>query len=508
MYKKKYSSTHYKRRGDKLSELPILEGILKYVKEENISFCMPGHKGGRGFINTPIGKEFIENFLKCDVTEVDGLDNLHNSEGIIKEAQDLLGHFYGSEKSYFLVNGSTSGNLSMVFSSFNEGDKIIVERNCHRSIFNAIIMRKLKPVYVKNIISEILNAPLSIDLEHFLQVLDKNKDAKGIIVTYPNYYGICGNLKYIIEQGRKYGMRILVDSAHGSHFGIHENLPESAVRLGADMIVTSAHKTLPSLTQTSYLHINNGQDIKKTDFYVSAFSSTSPSYLFLCAMDYARFYLNKYGNEQYGRLLDISTYYRDKINKIEGIHIFGKEDIKIFNGYINRNREINDFIYGIDTIVDIDITRYVINLKEGYCGHLLLKYLKRYGIQAEMSDNSNVVLIFSPFNEEEEFQKLYKVLKMCNLDEFKDKYINLINFDIPEIELLPYEVMEKEKQYVKLKESLGRISAVNIVPYPPGVPVLTMGEVIDKNCLDTIFYCKNNGVDILGIKDDQVEVVK
>lgn len=508
MHKKKCSSSCYKRRGDKLSELPILDGILRYVKEENMSLCMPGHKGGRGFDNTPIGKEFIENFLKCDLTEVDGLDNLHNPEGIIKEAQSLLSQFYGSEKSYFLINGSTSGNLAMIFSSFNEGDKIIVERNCHRSISNAIIMRKLKPVYVKNIISERLNAPLSMDLEHFLQVLDNNKDAKGIMVTYPNYYGVCGNLKYIIGQGKKYGMKVLVDSAHGSHFGVHKSLPESAVKLGADMIVTSTHKTLPSLTQTSYLHINNGQDVEKTDFYVSAFLSTSPSYLFLCAMDYARFYLSKYGNEQYSRILDISNYYRGKINEIEGIHILGKEDIRNLNGDINKNIQINDSIYGIDTVTDIDTTRYVINLEKGYSGHLLLNYLKKHGIQAEMSDSSNVVLIFSPFNKEEEFARLNEVLRMCNLNDLKDKYTNLVNFDIPEIVLLPYEVMEKEKEHVDLKESLGRISAVNVVPYPPGVPILTMGEVINKNSLEAIFYCKDNGVDILGIKGNHIEVVQ
>jgi arginine/lysine/ornithine decarboxylase len=303
-------------------------------------------------------------------------------------------------------------------------------------------------------------------------------------------------------------MKILVDSAHGSHFGVHENLPESAVKLGADMIVTSTHKTLASLTQTSYLHINSGQDIKKTDFYVSALLSTSPSYLFLCAMDYARFYLNKYGNDGYGIILDISSHYRDKINEIDGIHILGKEDIKILNEDINKNKQINDSIYGIDTIMDIDTTRYVINLEKGYSGHLLLDYLKRHRIQAEMSDSSNVVLIFSPFNEEREFEKLYEVLRICNLDELKDKYTNLVNLDIPEIALLPYEVMEKEKEYVDLKESLGRISAVNIVPYPPGVPILTMGEVINKNSLDAIVYCKDNCVDILGIKGGHIEVVQ
>lgn len=493
-----------------MSELPILEGVLKYVRQNNVSFCMPGHKEGRGFFDTPIGKEFIHNFLKCDITEVEGVDNLHNAEGIIKEASELLSSFYGSKKSYFLVNGSTSGNLAMIFSSFNEGDKILVERNCHRSIFNAIIMKKLRPIYIKNTISERLNAPLSIDLGHFLQLLDNNKDAKGIIVTYPNYYGICCNLKYIIEQGKKYEMKVLVDSAHGSHFGVHNDLPVSAIKLGADMVVTSTHKTLPSLTQTSYLHINNGQDIKNTDFYVSSLSSTSPSYLFLCAMDYARFYLDKYGQEGYGKLLTISNYYREKINEINGIHIFGKEDIEILNKDINecKNKYNNGINKYTDSICNIDTTRYIINLRKGYSGHLLLNYLRKSGIQAEMSDESNVVLIFSPFNEEWEFKRLYETLKECNLSELRYEHLNLFNYDIPKMELLPYEVMLRKKEYVNLKDSIGRISATSIVPYPPGVPILTMGEVIDRECLEAIHYYKNNEVSVLGIKDNKIEVVR
>lgn len=469
---------------------------------------MPGHKGGRGFSGTSIGKEFVDNFLKCDVTEVEGLDNLHNAEGIIKEASEHLSYFYGSKKSYFLVNGSTSGNLAMIFSSFNEGDKILVERNCHRSIFNAIIMRKLRPIYIKNAISKRLNAPVSIDLEHFLQLLNSNDDVKGIVVTYPNYYGICGNLKYIIEQGKKRGIKVIVDSAHGCHFGVHKDLPDSAVKLGADMVVTSTHKTLPSLTQTAYLHVNNGQDIKNVDFYVSSFSSTSPSYLFLCAMDYARFYLQKYGREKYDKILSISNYYREKINQIPDIHILGKEDIETLNNDINREKVNTEFNNYIDSISNIDITRYVINLKKGYSGHLLLNYLRKFGIQAEMSDDSNVVLIFSPFNEEWEFKRLYEILRECNLDQLRHKSLSLFNYDIPKMELLPYEVMLREKEYVNLENSIGRISATSIVPYPPGVPILTMGEVIEKECLETIYYYKNNEVTMLGIKNDQIEVVR
>lgn len=492
-----------------MSKLPLLEGVLKYVAENNIAFSMPGHKGGRGFNSTPIGKELIANFLKCDITEVEGVDNLHNAEGIIKEAEELLSSFYGSKKSYFLVNGSTSGNLAMIFSSFNEGDKVLVERNCHRSIFNAIIMRKLRPVYIRNTISERLNAPLSMDLEHFLQVLSENKDAKGIIITYPNYYGVCSNIEYIINQGKEYNMKVLVDSAHGSHFGVHEDLPKSAIRLGADMVVTSAHKTLSSLTQTAYLHVNNGQDVGKANFYVSSFLSTSPSYLLLCSMDYARFYLEKYGAEEYDKLLRMSNYYKDKINEIKGMHILDKNDLEILNKEIlNKKHKYRDNAEDyIKMISDIDTSRYIINLEEGYSGHLLLDYLRRLGIQAEMSDSSNVVLIFSPFNEEWEFKKLYKVLKACDLEKLKGKNVNIVDYKIPQMRIFPYEVMTKKKEYIDLKNSLGRISATSIVPYPPGIPILTMGELIDKNSLDTIYYYSKVAVDILGVKDEKIEVV-
>ncbi len=481
-----------------MSELPLVEGILKYVKENNISFCMPGHKAGRGFLSTPIGKEFIKNFLACDITEVEGVDNLHKPEGIIKEASELLTKFYGSKKSYFLVNGSTIGNLAMIFSSFNEGDQVLVERNCHRSIFNAIIMRKLKPIYINNIINDTLNAPVCIDLEHFLQVLNSNKNAKGIIVTYPNYYGICSNLKYIIEECKKYNMKILVDSAHGAHFGVHNGLPESAVKLGADMVVMSAHKTLSSLTQTAYLHINNTEYLERVEFYISAFSSTSPSYLFLCAMDYARYYLQTYGEEEYGELLNLLDFYRNKINLLEGFHIINKDDIS--------SRKENKLDYS-DDVYNFDNTRYVINLDKEYSGHLLCKYLRGNNIQVEMSDDSNVVLIFSPFNKEWELKKLYNALEICNMDKVRRKKFDLLNYDIPKMALMPFEVVDKKKQYVNLINSLGRISAVNIVPYPPGVPILNMGELIDNKILQAIDYYKKNEVDILGLNGDEIEVV-
>jgi len=475
-----------------LSDLPIIEAVIDYAKEKNALFCTPGHKGGEGFSN-PYTKEFLRRTFEFDITEVEGLDNLHNPEGIIKISNELLSKLYGSYKSFFLINGSTLGNLIMIFSCFNEGDKILIERNCHKSVYNAVIMRKLKPIFIKNILSETLNAPLSIDMEHFLYNLKNQKDIKGIVVTYPNYYGLCCNLKSIIGECKKSGVKVLVDSAHGAHFGINENLPESAVKLGADMVVTSAHKTLPSLTQTAFLHVSETVNLEKVKFYFNAFTSTSPSYIFLCSLDYARFYLEKYGNNDYNNLIRISNHYRDKINLINHVHIIGKKDI------IKNEFEKN--------IYDIDTTRYIINLEKGYSGHLLLRYLRKNGIQAEMSDESNVVLILSPFNRENDFEKLYILLKNCDFTLLASHSFNIVNCEIPELKIIPSDALNLDKKNMNFYEAEGAICGGNIVPYPPGVPLLMMGEEINKRHIEIIKHYMDNGVSIIGINNKQISVI-
>jgi arginine/lysine/ornithine decarboxylase len=480
-----------------LSKLPLVDGVLKYVKEKNIPFCMPGHKGGLGFLRTSQGKVLYENFIKGDITEVEGLDNLHCPEGIIKESQQLLSEYYKSIKSYFLVNGSTSGNLAMIFSAFNEGDKIIVERNCHRSIFNAIIMRKLKPVYIKNKIHSKYDAPLPFDKEHFLHLINENKDAKGIIVTYPNYYGICFDFSNIIEIAKKYDMRVLVDAAHGAHFGSSKLLPKNPLEMGANMVVMSAHKTLPSLTQTAFLHVGEGIDINKVDFYISAFLSTSPSYMLLCSMDYARFYIQEYGENDYGKLIKLCKVNRDRINSLEKFYILGPEDL--FDTLGNCNEDVNKFT--------MDLTRYIINVPKGYSGHKLLEYLRENKIQAEMSDSRNVVLIFSTFNSQQEFESLYIALKNCDMSTLKQEYVNIIGYDIPIPLMYPYEVMDREKTMVEISNSEGKISAVAVVPYPPGIPIVMPGERLDKNTIAVIEYYLKCNVSVLGIYDGKVAIV-
>lgn len=478
-----------------MPKLPLIEELLKYIKEDNSYFAMPGHKMGKAFTTVPEGKVILDNLLKFDVTEVEGLDNLHNPRGVLKEAQELLSNYYKSKKSYFLINGSTSGNLAMIFSTFEEGDKIIVERNCHRSIYNGIIMRKLTPIYIKSKVSSIYDAPFSIDKEHLFNLIKSNRDAKGIVLTYPNYYGICTDLKAIINQAKKYGMKVLIDSAHGAHFGAIREIPENPIELGADMVVQSAHKTLPSLTQTSYLHVSDNVDLERVDFYVSSFLSTSPSYMFMASMDFARFFMESYGEKVYRSLLQICDRYREKIDALEGFHIINEADVEY------------EHQYGCITPL-IDKTRYIINVPRGYSGHKLLDYLRENRVQCEMSDSRNVVLIFSPGNDEEDFIRLYSALKSCDLQTLRESYIIPIEAQLPSMVMLPHEAFSKGKFSIPLEKAEGTICGKAIVPYPPGVPLVMPGEIITREIIEVMKYYMDNEVTLLGVENNNVVIIK
>ncbi|MGG5463127.1 aminotransferase class I/II-fold pyridoxal phosphate-dependent enzyme [Clostridium sp. B9] len=474
-----------------MKNIPIINGISEYLKEEIIPFSMPGHKMGRGF------KDIKEILINGDLTEVDGLDNLQHPEGIIKEAEDKLTELYKSKRSYFLVNGSTCGNLIMIFSLFKEGDKILVERNCHKSIMNGIIMRKLKPIFINNIFHSNLKAPVGIDLNHLEKQISKNKDVKGIVLTYPNYYGVGVNIEKTIEIAKNAKLKIGIDSAHGAHFGFSKCLPKSVQELGADIVIMSAHKTLPSLTQTAWLHVNDEKFIEEVEFYKNIFMSTSPSYMFMMSLDYSRNFLEVYAEEAYKSLEKIIEDFKEEIKDIPYLKILDKT--LLLNG-LEKNIKIND--------IKIDESRVVINLKENLNGNKLLDYLREKKIQCEMSDNKNVVLIPSPFNTKNDFDVLAKALKECNTKCLEDEEVDFYLTDLPKKELEPFEVLYKEYERIEIDKTLNKIVAENIVPYPPGVPMLITGEVIEEKHIKLLKEYMKNGVDIIGIKDNKIKVVK
>ena len=459
---------------------PLLDEVLKYKKEENLIFSMPGNKCGKVFLKDNIGKEFVDTMGYLDITEVDPLDNLHAPEGIILEAQQLLAKTYGVKKAYFMVNGSTGGNLCSIFAAFNEGDEVLVERNCHKSIYNGLILRKLKVKYIEPLIDEKLGIFLPPDKKNIYDAIEQCENLKGIILTYPSYFGITYDIEEVLLDLKKRGLKIVVDSAHGAHFIANNKLPKAIYGI-PDYVVLSAHKTLPALTQGSYLLSNT--DDNAVEFYLNTFMTTSPSYLIMSSLDYARYYLDEYGYDEYERLINKAEKYRSIINSLNKVHIISKEDLA------------EDY--------DIDKSRYIVMVSKEYSGHKLLEYLREQGIQCEMSFASGVVLLLSPINDDDDFKKLLKSFENLQLKDIRqDNYSKYYSF-IPKKVLEPYEVFKKECKYIKINEADKNIACEAIIPYPPGIPLLCPGEVITKEAIDIIDDYISNNRSVIGIKNKE-----
>lgn len=468
-----------------MNKAPLLEELLKYHKEENLILSMPGNKSGRVFLRDDLGKSFKKSLSELDITEVDPLDNLHCPEGVIKESQELLAKTYNVKKAYFIVNGSSSGNLASIFSAFQDGDEILVERSCHKSIYNGLVLRKLKVIYINSVINDDIGIFLPPSEKEINEALKKSNNPKGIILTSPNYFGVSYKLESIIRRLKEKGLKIIIDSAHGAHFGINEKLPKSLASIG-DYVVLSAHKTLPSLTQGAYLLVNNYDE--NIDFYIKTFMTTSPSYLIMASLDYARHYLDNYGEEDYGKLIELAEIWKEKINLLSKVKIVSNKDLT--RGY------------------EIDKSRYLVILNNGYSGHKLLDYLRRNKIQAEMSFSRGVVLILSPCNNEEDFKKIYLSIQNLDLDLLKSDEENTLFSNIEPTKVLePHEVFGLKYRNVNISDTLDKISKDFIVPYPPGIPLICPGEIITKEVINIIEEYTNNNLKVIGVENSCIKVI-
>ena len=481
-------------------KLPLLKELLKYHDEKNLLLSMPGNKGGRGFLGDKFGEEFVNRLGFLDITEVDPLDNLHCPEGVIEEAQELLAETYKAKKAYFLVNGSSSGNLAAMFSAFDDGDEVLVERNCHKSIYNGLILRKLKVKYIEPIIDHENGIFLPPDKQNIYKALDECLNPKGIILTYPNYFGITYDIEDIIIDLKLKGLKVIIDCAHGAHFGINKRLPKSVASIG-DYVVLSAHKTLPSLTQGAYLLVN--EENNTLEFYLKAFMTTSPSYLIMASLDYARYYLDNYGQKHYKELIYKAESWKEKINNLKKVYLLSKEEL---NKYY-KDRIINKSENNPKEEYDIDLSRYIIILPKGYSGHKLLDYLRDNHIQAEMSFSRGVVLILSTFNSDEDFNTIYKAILNLEMESILGKIESKYSGNIPVKVLEPYEVFNLKSEWCEIENSEGCIAKEAIVPYPPGIPLVCPGEIISKEALDIIKDYIINEKSIIGVKNNKVQIL-
>lgn len=466
-------------------QAPLIKGLLSYHGENNALFHMPGHKQDPDCILSSI----LGNVLDLDVTEVPGTDNLHYPEDILMESMELLTKAMRSGESRYLVNGSTGGILSMVMGCFRPGDRVLVQRDCHQSVYNAISLSGIEPVFISPGINTEFGMPTSIETETLTKAISDNEGIKGLVLTSPSYFGVSPDLQAISDICRKNGIRLLVDEAHGSHFYFGDDLPNTAMDCGATASVCSFHKTLPSLTQSSVINLGKGaseEDRERIRHYLRVFQTSSPSYVIMASLEAARLIMETNGRELLHGVKVMAEEFSESIKDIPEIRLLKNEDL---NG------------------LQKDYTRMVLNTPLN--GSMLSDILRReYGIQAEMSMGNNVVFIGSCFDNEGMYQRLSEALHdmhnngMFNKSGQIGNYQGVAKLPQPVMAIPEREALFKGWETVSLESAEGRISAERITPYPPGVPVLMTGELICGEVLEHLKNLEGSGANILRSRSD------
>lgn len=466
---------------------PILNALKDKVNNNYISFHTPGHKGRNALI------DWSKYVPGMDTTEIEGMDNLLDPQGIIKESQDYARDIYKSRATYYSVNGST-GSIHISLASISKpGDCVLVQRNCHKAVFNGLILNRLKPLYLNPHYNKKHNITTGIDLNELEDKLKKNPKIKLVIVTYPDYYGICSNIEGVARTVHKYDAILMVDEAHGSHFNFSTRLPISSIDAGADIVVQSIHKTLPSLTQTSLIHVCSHRiDLDRLRRNYQIYSTSSPSYLFMISAEAAISYMNDNRMEM-DKKLEMLKSIMKRLESIAGVDVFtgDKDD---------------------HTIGNKDITKILLSV-DGYSGRELSQILHdRYFIDMEMSDPYYALALSTIMNEESDFNRLYRAIEdIAKKRHRKKERIEIRPLPQTTIKYTPYQAYHMESQRETLDNSLGKISASTIIPYPPGIPLIVPGEVISLEILQYISSLKELNLEIsglLGYNREYIEVVK
>ena len=439
---------------------PLVDALEKFHNKKHISFHVPGHKNGL-LSNLP---KVMKGSLQYDFTELNGLDDYHHPEEAIKEAENLLSSTYGTQKSFFLVNGTTVGNLAMIYATCQFGEQIIVQRNAHKSVFHAIELVGAEPIFVTPEWDDRTKTASYISLEVMQKAIEQYPLAKAVVLTYPNYYGVTSpHLKGIIDFCHEKNIPVLVDEAHGAHFQVNSGFPKSALDYGADIVVQSAHKTLPALTMGSFLHFHSSLiDVNRVNKYLRMLQSSSPSYLLLASLDDARSYVERYNEMDFKQFM-----YRRKL-----------------------------FIQALESIEKIEVVQVDDPLKllirvGKYSGFQLQRALEAKHLYVELADTYQVLLILPLLKVEHEypFADIRKRIKQAvdelskevqisakEVSRLKQKSISTLHMGISLLD-------EKQGEWIPYVRSIGRIAKGMIIPYPPGIPLIIAGEKITVTML-------------------------
>lgn len=478
----------------------LLEELQALSKSDFYPYHMPGHKR----MGSPV--------FDLDITEIDNFDNLHHATGILKEAQERTAKLYGALESFYLVNGSTCGILTAVFASFQPGDCVLVARNCHKAVYHGLELRGLKPVYLYPDTEEKYDINVGIRAKQVEDALDNTKEAvKGLILTSPTYEGLTSEIKEISEVLHRRDMILIVDEAHGAHFGFYEGFPSGAIAMGADLVIQSLHKTLPSMTQTALLHRTTKRvDGKAVRKYLAMFQTSSPSYVMMAYMDWCIRLLESKGDELFQGFYDRLRDFYKSCERFRHIYVRQpnlQEQTKTSEeSLIKYASDPGKIVICADTLSGRELYRI---LRE------------RFHLQPEMCAGNYVLAIMTISDSKEGFARLLGALEILDdeittknpdagKEEHKQTFMSLLK-NRPAQKYIPYEVEALTGVSLPFKEAQGKTSKEYIYLYPPGIPFIVPGEIISKEVIEGLIRLQSVGYELNGLSDlkgEKIEIVK
>ena len=468
---------------------PLADAVLHYAGLGVLPMHTPGHKGGRG-AHPMLRRFFTEEGLRSDVSLSAELDDLHAPTGCIRAAEELAAEAYGADAAYFMVNGTTGAIHTMLMAALAPGETILVPRNVHRSIVGAMILTGVRPIYMQPQIDTRLGIAMGVSLHTVEAAVREHPEARAVLLVYPTYYGVATELAAIADLLHAQGKLLLVDAAHGAHFAFSDALPPSAMAAGADLAAESTHKLLGSLTQTSMLLARSGLvSTERIRAASGVIQSTSPNEVLLASLDLARAQMAEEGQERLAAAIRAAEELRRSINEIEGLWAFGTE-------YMGAD--------GMAALDPLKITVQVTGL--GLSGFAAEEELRRRNVACELADARNVLLLLSYADGERETERVLAALRgmaeenapMCTS---RGAASFLALPPIPEMALAPRDAYFARSEHVDVGAAEGRVAAETIVFYPPGIPVLAPGDVIDGATLAYLRAMKAVGARVVGAAD-------
>ncbi len=467
---------------------PVYEALEEFRARRVVPFDVPGHKRGRG--NPELVELLGQKCVGLDVNSMKPLDNLCHPVSVIRAAEELAAEAFGAAHAFLMVGGTTSSVQAMILSVCGRNDKIILPRNVHRSVINAMILCGAHPVYVNPEVDERLGIPLGMRMEQVEKAIRENPDACAVLVNNPTYYGICSNLPEIVKLAHAHGMKVLADEAHGTHLYFGENLPISAMAAGADLAAVSMHKSGGSLTQSSLLLAGPSMSEGHIRQMINLTQTTSGSYLLMASLDISRRNLALRGREDFARVVDLAEYARKEINEIGGYDAYSRE---LVNG---------------DSVFDFDVTKLSIyTYGIGLAGIEVYDLLRdEYDIQTEFGDLGNLLAYVSIGDRKQEIERLVGALaEVKRRFQKKGAWMQVPEYLSPHVAVTPRDAFYASKESLPIAETKGRVCSEFVMCYPPGIPILAPGEEITADILKYIEYAREKGCSLTGSEDPDVQ---